>query len=163
MKHALRLAVDKLREKGEGTIAEKLLAVYARTKRPKVESKKRKEEKSRARRGSIAEIRAAVWERSGGRCENIGECLFLFESNPWDGELDHWMGGSGRRRSEQSMKNCWRLCWGCHRARTTNMPSVAYWNDRWKAHCERYGYAFAPHVEHAKAAREARTANTRGI
>ncbi len=96
------------------------------------------------------QIRAAVWERSGGRCENP-RCGFL--SSLAYGHLDHWRGGSGRRRTEQAVENCWRLCGRCDRERTVNFPSTADWNARFKAHCERYGYAFAPHIEHTSVPR----------
>jgi 5-methylcytosine-specific restriction endonuclease McrA len=80
-------------------------------------------------REETREIRAAVWKRSEGGCENCGIGL-----EDWEGELDHWLGGSGRRRQQQGTETTWRLCRPCHRARSANSPSYAAWKLRWAAH-----------------------------
>jgi len=109
--------------------------------KPKVKhpfkGKGRKEEKAR-RRARFAEetrrIREAVWRRSG-RCEACGYTT----GDSYD-QLDHVLGGSGRRRQRQSVETCWRLCWYCHRKKTENEPTRKWWAARFITHCEKYGY-----------------------
>ncbi len=88
-------------------------------------------------------IRREVVYRSGERCENP-DCARETRSV----EMDHWHGGPDRKRLE-GVETCWVLCVPCHRDRQANRPSAAVWNDRFRRHCERHGYPFRPHVEHA--------------
>lgn len=87
--------------------------------------------KSGAKRQQTSAIRGEVWARSCGKCEACGDALA-------DGELDHFF---GRGKAPQSVRNCWRLCSGCHRAKTLNRPDSAYWLRRFNAHCLAHGYA----------------------
>jgi hypothetical protein len=108
-----------------------------------------KKEGAAARRAASAELRAAVLMRvvdQGQRCEcGCGRSLPV-----WGGELDHWSGGSGRRKAEESAATCWMLTLKCHAMRTRNSPSAAFWNEKRGVFCERYGYPFTPHIEHAQ-------------
>lgn len=105
----------------------------------------RRSEKSRKKKQGTAElreIRATVMRRADGGCEacHIGAKL----------EMDHWLGGAGRRREKQSAATCWALCagpLGCHRMRTENRPNAAWWNERFREHCTRHGFEFSPHIE----------------
>lgn len=90
----------------------------------------------------VAAIRRQVMYRAGERCENP-DCRRETRSL----EMDHWHGGPDRRRLE-SVGTCWALCVPCHRDRQANHPSARAWNDRFRRHCERYGYEFRPHLEH---------------
>lgn len=99
-------------------------------------------EKVRAHRAEVAAMREAVWRRSRGCCEACGKHLL-----PVEGELDHWLGGFGRRLAEECVESTWRLCRGCHDERHANKPSAAHWNDVFRDHCGRYGYEFKPHAE----------------
>lgn len=89
------------------------------------------------------ELRHDVVVRSGGRCENPG-CRKVVTSGgcSWD----HWLGGVGRRHQMESIETTWLLCSACDYARTHNAPSAAYWNARFKSHCELHGYRFTPHI-----------------
>jgi len=102
----------------------------------------RKQEKRANHREETARIRDAVFARADGKCENCFKTdLHL--------QLDHWLGGSGRRVQRQSLASTWAVCASCHFARTDNMPDAAYWNDRFERHCFKHGYFFHPHAEHA--------------
>lgn len=99
--------------------------------------------KVRKPRVDMKEIRASAWERANYLCEcGCGRDLRL-----WGCELDHWLGGSGRRKQKQSVETCWLLAGLCHRRRTRNEPDAAYWNARFEKHCRKHGYLFTPHVE----------------
>lgn len=89
-------------------------------------------------------VRERVMSRARGRCE---ACAL----HPLRGQklqLDHWLGGGGRRNQQQTVENCWALCPSCHRKRTDNSPSARYWNDTKRIHSQMYGYPFTPHIEH---------------
>lgn len=79
------------------------------------------------------------------RAQFVCECCCAWL--PFTGEIDHWLGGSGRRRQRESIETIWLLCSSCHADRTANRPSVEHWNERFRLHCERYGYPFVPHLE----------------
>jgi hypothetical protein len=87
------------------------------------------------------ELRSDVLGRAQGRCESCG--TLLASSGV---VFDHWLGGSGRRRQRESLETCWALCVLCNWRRTTNLPTAEYWNDRFRIHCERYGYGYEPHL-----------------
>jgi hypothetical protein len=158
---AARLLRKELRFVAEGMefdreAAAKLLALLApRRKNEKQKNTQRKKAEGSLRsRLSTAELRRAVQERAGGVCEG---CLNRWG---WSWTLDHFLGGAGRRKEKESIETCWALCGvptgpGCHGKRTRNEPSAAYWNDRFREHCERYGYPVVQHVEHARLPRRA--------
>lgn len=79
-------------------------------------------------------VRAEVWRRSEGRCEACG-----LQIPDEIGELDHFIGGSRRRRLTNT-SNCWRLDPECHRNKTNNKPSRAWWLGLFEEHCENHGY-----------------------
>lgn len=87
------------------------------------------------------QLRHEVLERAKFRCESCGAdlrkagCVF-----------DHWLGGSGRRREQESLETTWALCLGCNDRRTINVPSAAHWNDTFAKHCRKHGYPFVPHI-----------------
>jgi hypothetical protein len=60
--------------------------------------------------------------------------------------MDHWLGGSGRRRQEERPASVWALCRTCNQKRTENVPNAAYWNRQFQEHCLLHGYEFIPHV-----------------
>jgi hypothetical protein len=88
-----------------------------------------------------------VFKRAGGQCE---VCFPWADrcKNPAT-EMDHWLGGNGRRRQKQSVETCWALCREHHGWKTVHFGGVSLWNRRFKDHCETYGYPFVAHVEHA--------------
>lgn len=96
-----------------------------------------------SRAESVAPLLAAARKRANGCCEACwyGPAVSL--------SMDHWRGGSGRRRQEESIWTVWMLCALCDRDRTQNKPSAAHWNNTFERHCIRYGYPFTPHIEHA--------------
>lgn len=100
--------------------------------------------KVRKPRATTKEIREMVMTRAGGMCEcGCGRALLYFGA----AEMDHWLGGSGRRKQKESVETCWMLSGYCHHRRTRNEPSVAAWNERFERHCRLYDYPFTPHVE----------------
>lgn len=113
---------------------------------------KGKAEGAQAARARSAAIRGLVMVRAGGVCE-VEPYMGRFFAHMRPLVLDHWLGGSGRRRQKQSVENTWAICTPCHRERTVNSPNAAYWNEKFRQHCQRYGYPFTPHVEHAELAR----------
>lgn len=120
------------------------LAQPKRFKKPIQREREAKEKKERlGRKGATAAIRAECLKRANGFCES-GVCFDLWT------EMDHWLGGNGRRRQKQSVETCWMLCRRCHHDRTNAVPSAAFWNGNFALHCARYGYKFEPHIEHAK-------------
>lgn len=106
---------------------------------PKPTRAREKRQKAAHHRRETADLREKVMARARGRCECCGLGGWL--------ELDHWVGGSGRRREQQSVETVWLLSREHHAMRSHNNPSVAEWNRRFAAHCGRHGYAFVPHVE----------------
>lgn len=93
-------------------------------------------------------IKAAVRERSGGRCE------FTYSVSGTRcpssvADVDHWENGNGRRVPKQSVANCWNLCRWHHVLRQTYELGAAYWNAVFAQHCAKYSYPFVPHIEHA--------------
>lgn len=82
-----------------------------------------------------AQIRAEVLKRAAGKCEHcdIGTPMFS--------EADHFLGGSGRRLSLQSVYTVWNLDPMCHWEKTNSRPNAAFWLKSFIAHCERYSHA----------------------
>jgi len=116
-----------------GNVATNLLRAQAELERA-VErkapspSKKARESKREAKRDRTAAVRELVMHRARGQCEFCTATSAALE-------LDHF---AGRARSE-SVESCWALCFSCHRAKTNNAPSAAYWLERFISHCERLG------------------------
>ena len=131
MNRALRDAIASLESHAEQALADQLRAVYARKKATPASRgyfaqtvKERKEENRRRHVEETKAIRAAVFDRSVGKgCENCGKRFALLE-------VDHMLGGSGRRRQRQSVETCWAICQECHRNRTINVPSREFWRHR---------------------------------
>ena len=115
----------------------KLLAFPKPTPRAELRLEERK-----ARMERLREIRIKAMERAKGQCE-APDC----HNRTLDLQMDHWLGGSGRRREEEALDTVWMLCAKCHAARTCNVPSVSAWNALWRVHCKRYGYEVAGHRE----------------
>jgi 5-methylcytosine-specific restriction endonuclease McrA len=107
-------------------------------------AKARKTAKAVQHRGSTASIREAVMQRAAGKCEHCGG-----EFYPWDApEMDHFMGGGGRRRQAASIETCWLLHRFCHLNRTNNYPTAAYWNGSFARHCQKHRYFTREHIIH---------------
>ena len=115
--------------------------------RPPVPKPKKRLAALRARHqlavAATAELRRLVMARSRGHCEGCGHFYGTMVL-----QLDHWLGGSGRRRQAQAIANCWGLCPGCHSRRSQNLPDSAHWNRLFSRHCVRRGYHVLNHVEH---------------
>lgn len=124
-----------------------------RLQKPASKSKKaaraRKEGRAATHRDETGRIREAVLQRAAGVCENCGARTADVA------HLDHWLGGSGRRRPMQAVETTWLLCAMCDYSRTHNLPSAAFWNDRRMRHCASYGYPFHAHIEHEPLKKEA--------
>lgn len=122
-------------------------------------ARERKEKKRAAHREDTGALRAAVFARAGGWCEvrelsrvglgELGSVTITERCALAPTEMDHWLGGWGRRRQKQSIETCWALCTEHHRLRQANYPSAAAWNLRFQKHCRAHGYPFTPHIEHA--------------
>lgn len=112
-----------------------LLKSESAPRKPKpmaVERKKAKAAKKATKREQRADVRALVMARSLGLCEACVKDL-----TPADpGELDHFF---GKARAE-SVESCWLLCRACHRAKTDNKPSAAWWLDKFGGHARFSGY-----------------------
>lgn len=89
-----------------------------------------------------AELRNQVLQRAAGKCENPRCRKDLHKAGV---EVDHWLGGGGRRTQKQSIETCWALCVECHQDRTLNLPDAEAWNAHFQAHCAKHGYDFVPH------------------
>jgi 5-methylcytosine-specific restriction endonuclease McrA len=133
MKHALRDALAALESHGEHALADKLRAVYVRRKVSPADrlydgetQAQRRERERKDHVEETARIRALVWRRSDGRCENP-ECRTFLGDGESSGELHHTERGAGRRRQQQRAENCIRLCGQCHRRCTANDPDRAAW------------------------------------
>jgi 5-methylcytosine-specific restriction endonuclease McrA len=113
------------------------------SKKGKKAAAQRKETKRAAGWTETVALRVAVMQRAGYLCEACGIC---YRDPPL--QMDHWMSGVGRRRQKQSKETCWALCPPCHSNRTHNLPSAAYWNEKFATHCTRFGYDFTPHIIH---------------
>jgi hypothetical protein len=94
----------------------------------------RKDERRKVERAN----RDAVMSRSGGACERetgepgqpLGPCGMRAT------DRDHFWG----RGREESVDGSWALCRCCHRAKTENKPSRAYWLWSFARHAMRHGY-----------------------
>ena len=84
---------------------------------------------------STKQLRAAVFERSEGRCEN-DDCGTRI--TPATMDLDHYL---GRARAPQLPENCWALCMSCHRRKHAGDPSRVYWLEVFLQHLGGHGFA----------------------
>jgi 5-methylcytosine-specific restriction endonuclease McrA len=96
-------------------------------------ARKEKTAKRATKKEKTATVRQAVVLRADNCCEWCSRPGTDFEAL----ELDHF---EGRARSE-TLESCWLLCRGCHRQKTNNAPSAAWWLEAFRMHCERNGYA----------------------
>jgi hypothetical protein len=142
----LRALVDEQAKLGNQR-AIRLQTIFSRPAR-KNSARVKRETKRKIHREETTAIREAVVYRANGFCE---ACWLQGYERPGT-ELDHFEGGSGRRRERQSVENTWLLCSQSHRARSLNAPSAAHWNRLWKEHTSKHGYPFHPHIEHAEVA-----------
>jgi 5-methylcytosine-specific restriction endonuclease McrA len=99
-------------------------------KKAKATREKKKREKAKDTKSIVAEC--AV--RSPDVCECGCGVVFTPAAHA---QLDHFF---GRVRAKQSAQNCWRLRPECHRAKTNNQPSAAYWLQKFVKHAEKHGY-----------------------
>ena len=94
----------------------------------------RRKERRSERNETTAEVRAAVFARSGGRCEcGCGRQLW----HSW--ELDHFFGGPKRNESN-TVEGCWALTPKCHSDKTENKPNHGEWLWNYRFHCSQHGY-----------------------
>ncbi len=108
-------------------------------------AKARRAVKGKAHMEGIGEIRRGVFTRAGGRCEECERELDEIHLS-----VDHFFGGSGRRRALQSVETCWVLCSPCHIHKTRNFPSAKHWLENFIRHCEKYGYLNAGRLAQAR-------------
>lgn len=112
------------------------------TRAARLEKKKLSREEMNA---ETARIREQCVKRSGTWCEcGCGQPhtpLYL-------AEMDHFLGGHGRRKQRQSVETCWMLRRDCHAAKTRLSPSSAFWDAKFAAHAARYGYPVLTHIQH---------------
>lgn len=126
------------------------LAQPKRFKKPIQREREAKEKKERlGRKGETDAIYKAVEKRAAGICE-CGCGLSFGESTLLLPEMDEWLNGNGRRRQKRAVPTCWMLTGICHRNRQRYAGGVAVWNAIFEQHCQKYGYKFEPHIEHAK-------------
>lgn len=84
------------------------------------------------------ELRAAIFERSEGRCECGCKRRITWRSYNLPGfEPDHFL---GRARAPQSPVNTWALAPECHRAKTENKPSRRWWLTTFLQHLQAHGF-----------------------
>jgi hypothetical protein len=113
----------------------------------KLANRKRRREKLQRQAEEMAELRAEVFARAGGKGElcGLGSTPVMVIERKGDlcmypgvvSHLCHLNGGIGRRRQQQSVENCVAEHEYCHHA-FDDRPLE--WIDRVKAHCARYGY-----------------------
>lgn len=126
------------------------LVASATTKRkaapPRVLAEPRRRERVKVKRESHREatkkIREAVFALTEGAC-GVAGCGRAATA------MDHWRGGFGRRRQQQSVETCWPLCREHDALRTRNWPDAGWWNEARKHFCRRHGHPFVPHKEFA--------------
>lgn len=151
MTSAERRALSRI-AKSRNAAAELRTFLKARPQSRRIQIDPRKLARKEAHALDTQTIRAVVAARADGHCEAclVYDPIFSLASalNPL--ELDHWLGGSGRKRQAQAVENTWALHRSCHRARQANDPSAAVWNERFAAHCGRHGYPVLRHIEHAR-------------
>jgi len=87
--------------------------------------------KRKTRKEEMAELREQVALRADGMCEACA----VRGLEAVGTEMDHFFGGSGRRRALQSRFTCWLLCSGHHIEKTKGLPSVEHWLVRFMDHC----------------------------
>lgn len=94
-------------------------------------SRQKKALKREEKRENFSTFRKMLESRAAGRCENCGRSFTDFEPS----EADHFF---GRGRVPETLGTVWMLDRHCHRQKTDNYPSAAYWLRAFLAHCERY-------------------------
>ena len=92
--------------------------------------------KTPAEREQTSAVYLAVEARAQGHCEACG-AKFSHALRP---KMDHWLGGSGRRKPEERVDTCWMLDELCERSRTHNRPTAAFWNQRFEIHCLKHAH-----------------------
>ncbi len=142
---ALQLFLDHRAGDHEAVRLLRLVEQAMAPKRSAAPAKKRAAAKKKTRREEWQEIRAAVFERAGGRCECCGRTMPL--------TADHFFGGHGRRLTLQSIFTVWALCLSCDREKTRNLPSAMAWLARFRIHCFNQrgdGYDTASEIAHRR-------------
>lgn len=102
----------------------------ATTKKSTTAHRKRKRAERAEHNAETAEIREAVFERAGGKCE----CSVGCQDVP--SEMDHAV----PRRHGQSVEACWALSSEHHKMKTENKPDALTWAQRFHRHCLIHGY-----------------------
>lgn len=100
-------------------------------------ARKRVAAKKRSHAQETKAIRAEVVKRAMGVCE-----ASHYLSSPCRGhlEMDHFRGGVGRRKAQESVAGCWMLCSSHHDEKTRNLPTAGTWLEVFAEHCRVYGY-----------------------
>lgn len=78
--------------------------------------------------------------RAKGKCESCRLPSVVLQ-------LDHFLGGYGRRTEREAVETCWMICPPCHRRKTDNEPDRRTWCASFKFFCENRGYPVPPEVE----------------
>lgn len=101
-------------------------------KRSVKSSRLRRVAKKQTKKAARQDVRAAVMERAGLRCECCGDGGTIF--NPLT--LEHMF---GRVRVPETVENCWALCLACHHRKTDNIPSAVFWFEAFAKKAEARG------------------------
>lgn len=134
MLRELRAFLDSYPDPRPTALPPLLMALDAalKPKRAAAPARKRRVAKTKATRNEWAAIREAVLERASDFCEACGHFTGLAL------QVDHFLGGSGRRRALQSVATCWGLCNLCHRDKTNNRPNAGHWLTAFSDHCKEF-------------------------
>lgn len=111
--------------------AKRLRRLLRGPSRAKQSRESRRRDRIQAFCNAWIEVKRAVNERSGLRCEcrkTGGRCPQMGFAH------DHFWGGNGRRRSMQSPESVWFLCGFHNEERTLNRPSREWWLRAFEEH-----------------------------
>lgn len=123
---------------------DELLAEFHATGQESRPARGKRPSKAEKREAKLT-VRETVVQRANGRCENCGRSFNRFDR----AELDHFW---GRAKAPETTATTWLLCSHCHRQKTDEHPSRAYWIEVFLVHLERHEHAegFGDQIRKAK-------------
>jgi len=116
----------------------------------------KKKQKRLSRKGAVAAVRPLVVDRANGHCECGCGVPFGVGNTDYSADWDEFYG-----RKRVSVQETWMLSRRHHLLKTQNWPYRAYWDEKFKAHCAKYGYPFRPRL--VKGAVVAQPPKERGV
>lgn len=139
MTSAERRQLERIRDSGVAcaTNLARFLLEKSKRRKPSYYRKQKKLSKREARAALVEKVRAACVKRAAGRCECGCGLLMLEGGAVYPPEWDEFYG-----RRNVSVETTWMLTRYCHMHKTSNHPTRAAWDEKFKAHCEKYGYPF---------------------